>query len=463
MSKVNSAILLERVQNGAPLSRGEQIRLALLLSVPAILAQISTILMEYIDASMVGHLGASASAAIGLVSTSTWLLGGICSAAAAGFAVQVAHAIGASEVEKARHILRIALRCVLILSVIISLIAMLISRFLPHWLGGGEEICRDASLYFFCFSLSIPVYGLSYLCSSMLRCAGNMKVPSITNIYACLADVAFNYYFIYILGLGVLGAALGTMLSMIMSTSFLLWYTFRKDKTLGGIGHLRHIHKLFRIGDVVRDENKPVLREAWRIGLPMAVEHFAMCSAQIVGTIIVAPLGTAAIAANAFGVIIEGLCYMPGYGIGDAATTLVGQSIGAKRPELTRSFSYLTVLLGIDFMSLMGVLMYMGVPYLMPLMTTDLTVSQLTVEILRIEAFAEPWYAASIVCYGVFVGHGDTKMPCIMNLGSIWAVRIPLAAILAKTMGLRGVWIAMATELTFRGLIFIERLIRKNK
>jgi Na+-driven multidrug efflux pump len=94
----------------------------------------------------------------------------------------------------------------------------------------------------------------------------------------------------------------------------------------------------------------------------------------------------------------------------------------------------------------------------MQFMSPDVLVQELTTRVLRIEAFAEPMFAASIVCYGIFVGAGDTKVPCAMNLGSIWIVRITLAALLAGTYGLTGVWIAMAIELTFRGIIFLVRL-----
>ncbi|MBQ1909012.1 MAG: MATE family efflux transporter, partial [Bacteroidaceae bacterium] len=101
--------------------------------------------------------------------------------------------------------------------------------------------------------------------------------------------------------------------------------------------------------------------------------------------------------------------------------------------------------------------MYFTSPALMTVMTPDVAVQELAVKCLRIEAFAEPWFAANIVAYGIFVGAGDTLMPCGMNLGSIWAVRIPLAAVLVGTMGLQGAWIAMATDLTFRGIIFLAR------
>lgn len=421
--------------------------------------------MEYIDTAMVGHLGAAASASIGLITSTTWMFTNLCASVATGFAVQVAHSIGASDKARAQHILRVGLRCCSLLSLGLALIALLISPFLPHWLGGGEDICRDASLYFFVFALMVPMYQLMFFFSSLLRCAGNMKVPSLINMVSCMLDVVFNYVLIFLLDMGVLGAAIGSLMSLTICAVWMGVYTFRSDPMLSGAISLRRVvrqsYHIAQVSFFRHADNAAIMRSAFQIGAPMALEHIAICSAQIVATIIVAPLGTVAIAANAIGITIEGLCYMPGFGISDAATTLVGQSIGAKREDLNKSFSWLTVGIGMVFMGLMGVLLYTCSPLLLPLMSSDVLVQELCVKVLRIEAFAEPLYAASIVCYGVFVGRADTKVPCLMNLLSIWLVRIPLAAVLAGVYGLAGVWIAMATELCFRGLIFLIRLVRK--
>ena len=201
-----------------------------------------------------------------------------------------------------------------------------------------------------------------------------------------------------------------------------------------------------------------ILRRAFKISAPMTLEHAIFCGAQIMITVIVAPLGVVAIAANAFAVTAESLCYMPGFGIGDAATTLIGQSYGAGRRDLVVRFCHLTVALGVVVMGVMGVALYIGAPSMMAIMTDVEDISRLGIEVLRIEAWAEPLYAASIVAYRAFVGVGDTMIPAIMNFGSIWAVRIPLAAVMAPAMGLRGVWIAMAVELSFRGAIFMWRM-----
>ena len=177
---------------------------------------------------------------------------------------------------------------------------------------------------------------------------------------------------------------------------------------------------------------------------------------------IVAPLGNIAIAANTFAITAESLCYMPGYGLGEAVTTLVGQSMGAGRKELCRSFARMTVSLGMLVMAVMGAVMFLFAPELMMLMTPVQEIVDLGASVLRIEAFAEPMFAASIVCYSVFVGAGDTLRPAAMNLCSMWLVRLTLAAWLAKDYGLRGVWTAMAIELTFRGIIFLWRMLRGN-
>lgn len=173
---------------------------------------------------------------------------------------------------------------------------------------------------------------------------------------------------------------------------------------------------------------------------------------------IVAPLGTIAIAAHSLAITVESLCYMPGYGIAEAATTLVGQGIGAGQRLLTRSFAYLSVGLGVLVMTFMGGMMYLFAPQLMVLMTPVELIQEVGTVCLRIEAFAEPMFAAAIVCNGVFIGAGDTLRPAMMSLASMWGVRLTLAALLAVSHGLPGVWTAMAIELTFRGLIFLTRL-----
>ena len=458
--------LLKMVQDGKPMTLGQQLRLTVELSIPAIISQISSILMQFIDASMVGSQGAGPSASIGLVSTTTWLFAGMSVACATGFYVQVSHLLGSKDTANARNVLRQSLVMSLIFSLAVCIIGCAISGPLPRWLGGEEAIRYDASMYFLIFILSLPALQLNMLASGMLRSSGNMVTPSLLNVLMCLLDVVFNYFLIFpsrtvtFLGLdffvpgagfGVTGAALGTALASVTVAAMLLHSLCVKSPELNLVqekGTFRPTWQCFR--------------NAIGIALPMGCERVIMCGAQIMSTVIIAPLGTIAIAANSFAITVESLCYMPGHGVSNAATTLVGQSIGAGRRDLTWRFAHISVLMGIAVMTVMGVVMYVTAPVMMGIMTPDGAVQELGAKILRIEAFAEPMYAASIVVYGVFVGVGDTLVPSIMNLGSIWAVRLTLAALLAPKFGLQGVWIAMCVELCFRGIIFLIRLYRKK-
>ena len=179
---------------------------------------------------------------------------------------------------------------------------------------------------------------------------------------------------------------------------------------------------------------------------------------MVMTTRIIAPLGTVPVAANSFAITAESICYMPGFGLQGAASTLVGQSIGAQKNAQAKSFAWITTLLGMVIMTLLGAIMYFLCPYVFGFLTPDPAVQDLGVQILRIELFAEPFYGASIVAAGALRGAGDTLVPGILSFVSIWGVRVTLAFLLVGTYGLRGVWIAMAIELTFRGLLFLARL-----
>ena len=445
MSK--SQDLLSYIREGRTMTQREKLNLIVQLSIPSILAQLSATVMFFIDASMVGHLGAKASASIGIVESTGWLMGGLASAVNMGFSVQVAHFIGANDFEGARRVLRQSLICSLVWSILLSITCLAISPFLPYWLGGSAEIASDASLYFAIIGLCGIFFQMEGLAGSMLKCSGNMKVPSMLNIGMCVMDVVFNYLFIYILDLGVMGAAMGTGLAELVTAILMLYFLLVKSDML----HLKGRPGSFR-------PKSDTIGTAFKIGAPMGLQHMLMGGAYVVSTYIVAPLGTVAIAAHSLAITVESLCYMPGYGIAEAATTLVGQGIGAGQRILTRSFAHLSVGLGIIVMTLMGILMWIFAPQLMTLMSPVDEVIAVGTSILRIEAWAEPLFAAAIVCNGVFVGAGDTLKPAIMNLLSMWGVRLTLAWYLAKDYGLKGVWMAMATELTFRGIIFLWRL-----
>lgn len=420
-----------------------QLRLVWQLSLPAILTQITTIAMQYIDSAMVGALGADASAAIGLVASSTWLFGGVTTAVSAGFSVQVAHRIGAGEDTEARTVVRHGLAAALTLAALLALLGLGICRQLPCWLGGGAEICADASAYFLTFSLMLPFSQLNSLTAGFLQCAGDMVTPSVLNAVMCGLDMVCNA--LLIPHFGVLGAGMGTALACALVSLAMGWCCC-----------VRNAQLRLRRGEAhaFRPE---ILKKAFRIGAPVAVQEIAMNGAMVASTMILAPLGAAAIAANSFAVTAESLCYMPGYGVGSAATTLVGRSVGAGDAVQARRYGNICTALGGALMGCTGLLMMIFCPFVFRLLTPVAEVRTLAAQVLRIGLLAEPLFGVSIAAAGALRGAGDTLVPSLLNLGSIWIVRLGLSLLLVGKLGLRGMWIAMAIELCVRGTLMLWR------
>ena len=413
------------------------------LSLPAILTQITTIVMQYIDSAMVGALGANASAAIGLVSTSTWLLSGITYAVSAGFSVQVAHHIGGRREQAARNVIRHGLAAAFAVSGLLCLTGLLVAPYLPAWLGGEEAIRNDASAYFLVFACMLPFSQLNSFSSSCLQCSGDMLTPSILNAAMCVLDVLFNALFIP--KYGVMGAGIGTALACAAVSLIMAWRCCFCNAQL----------RLNRRERGTFDAS--ILRKALRIGTPVAVQELAMCGAMVVQTVIIAPLGAVSIAANSFAVTAESLCYMPGYGVGSAATTLVGRSAGAGESALAKRYGNICIAMGAALMGYTGLLMFFFCPLVFHVLTPVAEVRTLAAQALRIGLLAEPLYGVSIVAAGALRGAGDTLVPSLLNLGSIWIVRLGLALLLVPRLGLIGMWIGMGTELCVRGLLMLFR------
>lgn len=451
--------LLEQIRNQGELTTRQQVSLTVKLSMPAILAQLSFILMQYIDASMVGHLGAECSAAVGLVNSSTWLFFGLTESLVAGFAVLVAHRIGARDNKGARDILRQSFTVCILWAVVLAGVGMYISQYLPGWLNGGDDIAPLSSAYFMIFSAGLPFFQLNYFAASMLRSSGNVKFPSVLNVLMCGLDVIFNFFLINTpsqitiggstftipgAGMGVAGAAWGSVLSVFITSIIMAWYLFCRSKELRIYGE--------------RGSFKPQrdnMSRALKIAVPIGGERSVMSLAYTIIVTIVAPLGNISISADTLAVTIEGLCYMPGYGIADAATTLVGQCVGAGRRQLAKQFGKITVLTGMVVLTIMSIIMFLTARVAMSMMTPVDEIIDLGATILRIESFAEPFFAAAIVSYSVAVGAGNSAVPNIINVLSMWLLRLPLSMMVVESMGLKGVWTVMCAELITRGIIFL--------
>lgn len=461
--KLSLEQLSARMRQGEDIPLSQTAQVVLALSLPSILQQMVVTAMEYIDAAMVGHIGAEATAAIGIVSSSTWLLHGVLVGLYTAFSIQIAQYLGADRQEDARGVLRQSMLFNLILGLGAAAFGIGISRFLPGWLGADPSLQANASAYFAIWSAALPFTMAMGMYTAQLRATGDALTPGLISVLVCVLDIVFNFFLInpsrtlvlfgrtvtvWGAGLGVPGAALGTALSDVVGGLLALAILLLRDGPLC----------IRRPGSW--KITRSCLMNLWRVGAPLAAERAALSSAQVVLVRIVSGLGTVAIAANSLGVSAEGLCYMAGYGIQDAAIALIGQAVGANRRDMAKRFAWLCTLMGMGIMALSGAGLWLFAPALMGIFTANAAVIALGARVLRIEAFAEPMFGASIVASGAMQGAGDSTACFVLNLVSMWGIRLTLASLLAPRFGLVGVWGAMCCELCIRGLLFLARLAR---
>ncbi len=427
------------------------------LSWPAILEQLLGTMVNYIDTVMVGALGKVATAAVSINGPPLWLVNSFLSGIGVGYSVQVANAVGAGDKEKTRRTVLQAILAILVAGFGLLALLVLLGGAIPRWLGAEPDVLPLATQYLRFYVLSMPGNAVLFVMSAVLRCTGDTRTPLLLNTSASVINTVLNFLLIYPTreltlfgatftmpgaGWGVAGAAIASAIAIDLAglaVTFVVIFRFG----------------LFRrgSGDSLRPDFA-VIGAALHLGGPYIAERASVNLGQIAMTRIVAYIGTAALAANHIATTAEGLCYLPAYGISFAATALVGQSVGAKTKEDAKAYGILSGLFGFLFCVATGAALFLFARPLACLFSPDAEVVELTAQVLRIVSFCEPFFALSIVMAGALRGANDARHPMLISLLCMWVVRMSLALILVFRFdaGLPGVWIAMAIELTCRGI-----------
>jgi len=432
----------------------ERLRHLWRLSWPAIIEQVLGTMVSYVDAAMVGVLGAIGSAAVSVNGPPIWLIHGILAGVGVGYSVQVSNAVGAGDVDRVKKVLRQAFLAVLVCGLAACALYEGLSGFLPRWLGAKPEVLPHAVNYMRIYCAALPLDAALIVFSAVLRCMGNTKAPLLFNTTANVINIVLNFFFIYPTrvwngitipgaGWGVEGAALASSIAIIFSGVPAVIVALRQGQ----------------FSTSLREGWGPdgaIIHRAVFLGLPSALERAVVNLGQIAMTALVGhALTTAAMAANNIATTAEGLCYLPAYGIGYAAIALVGQSVGAGKREDAEAYGTLTAALGFLLCLLTGTALFLFAPPLASLFNSDAEVVRQAAQALRVVAFAEPFFALSIILTNALRGADDVKFPMVAGLVSMWAVRVPLAClfVLYFDLGLAGVWGAMALDLTLRGIL----------
>ena len=431
--------------------------LAAALSIPAILEQLLVTATSYVDTAMVGSLGAGATAAISVTASCNWLINGVIMALGVGYSVRAAYFIGAGEPKLVRKTLIQSVIGSLILGIGAMLIGSPLSLVLPKWMGAAPDIRRDAFLYMLVLMLALPGRTFHAVFSAILRCMGNTRTPMIVNTLINLLNVVLNFFLIYdtaaytVLGhsitlpgagLGVLGAAVATGLSLLVGG---IWLTAKVLFCSGE--YCPKFRGQFRLDGRLQ-------KDCLRVAIPVALERITISFGQIIMTRMVSTLGTVSLAANYVAVTAEQICYMPAYGIASASTALVGQNVGAGQWKRAKFFGKVTAILALA--------MFLWSDTLGKAFSSDLEVALLSGEMLRIVSVAEPMFSMSTVMSGALRGAGEAKYPFYVGIICMLCIRVSLGAVLlfGFHLGLSAVWIAMAVDLNLRGIANYLHFIR---
>ena len=425
------------------------------LAWPAIVENLLHTMVGIVDTAMVGRLGAASLAAAGLGNQISMLGLTVFSALATGSTALVARHIGANESPKASDVARQSLVLGLFVSGTVMVTFLLTARGLLGVLFSRSEVdvLNMASTYVRIVTLAMVLNYFLIVINAILRGAGDTKTPMRITALVNVINIIGNTIFIYGIGpipaLGVAGAAIGTAIAQASGGVLALRVLFR--------------HPMLRVR--MTDSFKPdrtIIRRIAHIGIPAGAEQGMMRVAQLVYTMIVSSLGTVSYAAHQVALNAESLSFMPGAGFATASTTMVGQNLGADRPDEAEKSGRVARNLGILVMSIMGVIFIIVPQPIVRIFSSDPEVIQLATVCLRLVAISQPALAIWMILAGGLRGAGDTRAILKIVIAGLVVVRVGLAYLLAIHLGfgLVGAWVAMVIDLFVRGFLIQRRFNR---
>lgn len=404
------------------------------LSIPTILEEMLATLLQYVDTAMVGQLGQNATASVSVTTTITWLVGSICSALGIATLSMISKAVGSGDRERIRRISSQVLMLAVGCGAIVGGVSMLLSPYIPIWMGAEEEIQKQASVYFFIISMPMVFRACNSILGASIRATKDTKTPMFINLAANLLNVVLNYVLIYPAGLGVTGAAIASAISYTLS-GCCMFIAYRKNQLL----HWEWKH--FRV-------DKDILTDCAKLSIPVLATNVTSCLGYVVFASLVTGMGTTIFAAHSIAVTAETIFYIPGYGLRTATSALVGISLGEGNRKKFENISFISVFLTMGMMVLSGIVLYLTAYPLMCLFTNSTEVARIGAEMLRLVAFSEPFFGLMVVMEGIYYGLGRTKYTFWVTTLSMWGVRILFTWICVEIwrLGLTEVWYCMIAD-----------------
>ncbi len=425
-------------------------RQVLQLALPAIGERLLSMMVGIVDTMLVGHLGASALAAVSLANEWVFAVTILNWAVATGATALVARSVGARDMTTANGTLGQSLLIGALVGLSALVLGVLLAQPAIALMGAEPEALTDGATYLRLVALVFPLSALMYVGNACLRGAGDTRTPMMVMAIVNVLNIAVAWTAINgpfgLPRLGVTGSALGAVTGNASGGLLVL------GLLLKGRSGLKLEPKGFR-------PDTELMRRVLHVGVPTGVEQMSWRIGTMVFVRAVASLGTIAVASHAVAVRAESFSFMPGAGFAVAGTTMVGQSLGAGDARRAERCGYISFQLAGMVMTLMGLAFVLIPGQFIRLFTNDPAVIETAATPLRITGAVQPLLAAAIVFPGCLRGAGDTRFPMVLNLISIWAIRVPVALFLGRTLGLglAGAWIGIALDVAARGIVTFIR------
>lgn len=424
------------------INKKDILKAVIAIALPTMLEQIMSVLMQYVDTAMVGNLGAQATAAVSTSTTITWLIGSVPSAFSVATMTLIAQALGAGEHDEIKKIAKLSLYISVIIGAVIEVACLIVCPYIAGWMGAEMAIREAATRYFFWISIAVLLRSVYIILAAAIRATKDTKTPMYIGIGMNIANVVLDYIFIYIMGLGVDGAAYATCLSGILGAIAMIAAFFNNT--------------WLRFGTTSVFHEKNIISRFFKISYPVLIINTASCFGYVVFAGLVSHMGTIIFAAHSIALGAEELFYIGGYGFKSASNTMVGISYGEKDYDKYHAVCISNIMCTLVIMIISGILLFVFAEPLMGFFTKDPEVIRLGTQVLKMVAFNEPFFGMYIVTEGIYYGLGHTKYPLIVEFSGMWIVRIisTFIGIRYFGIGLVGVWCCMIADNVYKAIMF---------
>ena len=421
------------------------------LSIPTMIEEVLSTLLQYVDTAMVGQLGEKATASVSVTTTVSWLIHCIPSAVGIATLSMIAQCVGSKDDKKLKRIASQLPMLVIIFGCVVGGLSVVLSPFIPIWMGAEESIRQQASIYFAIVSATMVFRTSGWVFGSAIRATKDTKTPMLVNMGANILNVILNYLFIYTLDLKVTGAAIATAIAYTLA-GIVMFVVFKKNTYFKGT-------------KITFKPDKEILEQGGKIALPVMMTNVTSCAGYVVFASLVTGMGNTVFAAHSIAVNAETIFYIPGYGLRTATSTLIGIAIGEKDQDKFDAVSKISIITTVLMMCLSGLLLYVVAFPLMEFFTSSLRVAEIGAEMLKLVAFSEPFFGLMIVTEGIFYGMGKTKYPFVVETFCMWGIRILSTFIVVRFLGLglREVWYCMIADNIGKALLLFAPFLSKKK